>query len=58
MPSGRRRWPALRVHLQLLLVAVGPEVGSIRAVAAARELALAPGYDVSAAFESADEDVD
>ena len=35
------------------LVAVAPHVGMVRAVAAAPELALALGYDVSAAFESA-----
>ncbi len=40
------------------LVAIAPEVGSVRAVAAAPELALALGYDVDAAFESPDEDVE
>ena len=40
------------------LVAVAPDVGMVRAVAAAPELALALGYDVSAAFESPDEDVE
>ena len=40
------------------LVAVAPDVGRVRAVAAAPELALALGYDVSAAFESPDEDVE
>ena len=38
------------------LVAVAPHVGMVRAVAAAPELALALGYDVSAAFESPDDD--
>jgi hypothetical protein len=46
------------VHLKLLLVAVAPEVGLVRAVAATPELAMALGYDVSAAFESPDDDVD
>ena len=40
------------------LVAVAPDVGMVRAVAAAPELALALGYDVSAAFESPDDDVE
>lgn len=40
------------------LVAIAPDVGMVRAVAAAPELALALGYDVSAAFESPDEDVE
>ena len=39
------------------LVAVAPDVGTVRAVAAAPELALALGYDVDVAFESPDEDV-
>ena len=40
------------------LVAVAPDVGIVRAVAAAPELALALGYDVYAAFERPDEDVE
>jgi alkylhydroperoxidase/carboxymuconolactone decarboxylase family protein YurZ len=40
------------------LVAVAPHVGMVRAVAAAPELALALGYDVFAAFESGDDDVE
>lgn len=39
------------------LVAVAPEVGSVRAVAAAPELALALGYDVDSALESPDDDI-
>lgn len=39
------------------LVAVAPEVGSVRAVAAAPELALALGYDVDSALESPDDDM-
>ena len=40
------------------LVAVAPDVGVVRAVSAAPELALALGYDVYAAFESLDEDLE
>ena len=40
------------------LVAVTPDLGSVRAVAAAPDLALALGYDVDAALESSDADLD
>ena len=40
------------------LIAVAPDVGVVRAVSAAPELALALGYDVDAAFETLDADVE
>ena len=40
------------------LIAVAPDVGVVRAVSAAPELALALGYDVNAAFEMLDADVE
>ncbi|MGZ6690847.1 MAG: carboxymuconolactone decarboxylase family protein [Solirubrobacteraceae bacterium] len=40
------------------LIAVAPDVGVVRTVSAAPELALALGYDVDAAFEALDADVE
>ena len=40
------------------LIAVAPDVGVVRTVSAAPELALALGYDVDAAFETLDADVE
>jgi alkylhydroperoxidase/carboxymuconolactone decarboxylase family protein YurZ len=40
------------------LIAVAPDVGVVRAVSAAPELALALGYDVDAAFEALDGDLE
>ena len=40
------------------LIAVAPDVGVVRTVSAAPELALALGYDVDAAFEMLDGDLE
>jgi alkylhydroperoxidase/carboxymuconolactone decarboxylase family protein YurZ len=40
------------------LIAVAPDVGVVRTVSAAPELALALGYDVDAAFETLDGDLE
>ena len=40
------------------LIAVAPAVGTVRTVSAAPKLALALGYDVDAAFESLDEELE